>query len=39
MDKVEDHTVETSVTKESPIDDSFPKESICTIETPATPCY
>ena len=39
VDKVKDYIVETGVTKESSIDDSSSEESICTVETPATPWY
>ena len=39
VDKVKEHTMEISVTKESPRNVSFSEESICTIETPATSWY
>jgi len=39
VDKVKEQMIEISVTKESPINDSLREESICIIETPATPWY
>ena len=39
VDKVKEHMMETSVTKESPINNFLPEESICIIETPLTPWY
>jgi len=39
VDKLEEYTIEISITKESPIDDSLSEESICTIKTPITPWY
>jgi len=39
VDKLEKYTIETSITKESQIDDSLSEESICAIKTPITPWY